>query len=159
MELLLLGAPPPPPPPASFYGNLKLKKVTWKGKKSKGFCCHTCESNSGPPAQKAAYQPTVLFIPLVNRFLGSCHPSTPPRQQCCGQKSTHFHPWCPKFNFVWGGREGVASLTNTTGKVPSLLTSTARLIENNLSPNYLLHVCSCPRLTLWRVLSFASHTL
>ena len=28
-----------------------------------------------------------------------------------------------KFNFVWGGRGGVASFSNITGKVPTLLTS------------------------------------
>ena len=45
--------------------------------------------------------------------------------QCCGQKSTHSltHPFCSKFNFVWGGRGGVASFSNITGKVPTLLTS------------------------------------
>ena len=38
-------------------------------------------------------------------------------------KSTHFHPFCSKFNFVWGGRGGVTSFSNITGKVPTLLTS------------------------------------
>ena len=39
------------------------------------------------------------------------------------KKSTHFHPFCSKFNFVWGGRGGVTSFSNITGKVPTLLTS------------------------------------
>ena len=53
------------------------------------------------------------FVPLSPHF----------PQQCCGQKSTHFHPLCSKFNFVWGGRGGVASFSNITGKVLTLLTS------------------------------------
>ena len=32
-------------------------------------------------------------------------------------------PFCAKFNFVLGGREGVASFSNITRKVPTLLTS------------------------------------
>ena len=48
--------------------------------------------------------------------------------QCCGQKSTHSHPFCFKFNFVWGGRGGVASFGNITGKVPTLLTSIVALL-------------------------------
>ena len=43
--------------------------------------------------------------------------------QCYGQKSNHFHPWRSKFNFVWGGWGGVASFTNISRKVPTLLTS------------------------------------
>ena len=39
------------------------------------------------------------------------------------KRSTQFHPFCPKINFVWGGRGGVASFSNITGKVPTLLTS------------------------------------
>ena len=39
------------------------------------------------------------------------------------KKSTHLYPFCSKFNFVWGGRGGVASFSNITGKVPTLLTS------------------------------------
>ena len=39
------------------------------------------------------------------------------------KKSTHFHPFCSKFNFVWGWRGGVTSFSNITGKVPTLLTS------------------------------------
>ena len=49
-------------------------------------------------------------------------------QQCCGQKSTHSHPFCSKFNFVWGGRGGVSSFSNITGKVPTLLTSIVGLL-------------------------------
>ena len=43
--------------------------------------------------------------------------------QCYGQRSDHFHPWCSKFSFVWGGWGGVASSTNISRKVPTLLTS------------------------------------
>ena len=42
-------------------------------------------------------------------------------QQFCGQKSTQFHPFCSKFNFVWGGRGGIASFSNITGRVPTFL--------------------------------------
>ena len=90
----------------------KTQQSYTERKKVEGFCCHTSESNSGPPAQKVAYQSAVLWSP---------HPPPPPAM--LGQKNTHFHPWCSKFIFVWGGRGGVASFTNTTGKVPMLLTS------------------------------------
>ena len=38
-------------------------------------------------------------------------------------------PICSKFNFVWGGREEVASFTNITEKVATLLTSTVASIQ------------------------------
>ena len=41
-------------------------------------------------------------------------------------------PLCSKFNFVLGGRGSVASFTNITGKVPTLLTS---IIAYNISTN------------------------
>ena len=59
----------------------KTQQSYTERKEVEGFCCHTSESNSGPPAQKAAYQSAVLWSP---------HP--PPPQQCWGKKtliSTH----------------------------------------------------------------------
>ena len=50
-------------------------------------------------------------------------PPTSPSNVVAKKKSTQFHPFCSKFNFVWGGRGGVASFSNITGKVPTLLTS------------------------------------
>ena len=61
-------------------------------------------------------------------------PPPPPPRQCFGQKSTLFYPFCSKFNFVWGGREGVSSFTNITGKVPTLVTSIAVLSIQPFSP-------------------------
>ena len=62
------------------------------------------------------------------RFIPS-FPNHPPKQ-CCGKKSTHSHPFCSKFNFVWGGRGGVASFSNITGNVPTLLTSIVACTKN-----------------------------
>ena len=52
------------------------------------------------------------------------HPVIPPTSpsNVVTKKSTHFHPFCSKFNFVWGGWEEVTSFSNITGKVPTLLT-------------------------------------
>ena len=49
-------------------------------------------------------------------------PTTSPTN-VVAKKSTQFHPFCSKFNFVWGGRGGFASFSNITGKAPTLLTS------------------------------------
>ena len=55
--------------------------------------------------------------------LGSSRrPPTSP-SNVVAKKSTHFHPFWSKFNFGWGGRGGVASFSNITGKVPTLLAS------------------------------------
>ena len=56
-------------------------------------------------------------------------PSTSP-SNVVAEKSTHFHPFCSKFNFVWGGRGGVTSFSNITGKVPTLLTSIVAKVED-----------------------------
>ena len=82
-------------------------------------------------------QSFILLFPTPPSNGSSCRPSTPPARvhpviplvpqqwfiQCYGQKSNHFNPWCSKFNFVWGGWGGVASFTNISRKVPTLLTS------------------------------------
>ena len=87
--------------------------------------------------QTPPLQSFILLFPTPPSNGSSCRPSTPPARvhpvislvplqwfiQCYGQKSNHFHPWCSKFNFVWGGWGGVASFTNFSRKVPTLLTS------------------------------------
>ena len=66
---------------------------------------------------------TLFLRTIFCSALGSSRrPPTSP-SNVVAKKSTHFHPFCSKFNFVWGGREGVASFSNITGKVPTLLTS------------------------------------
>ena len=44
------------------------------------------------------------------------HPviSPTPPSNVVAKKSTHFHPFCSQFNFVWGGRGGVTSFSNIT---------------------------------------------
>ena len=65
---------------------------------------------------------TLLLKTIFCSALGlSCHPPTSP-SNVVTKKSTHFHPLCLKFNFVWGGRGEVTSFSNITGKVPTLLT-------------------------------------
>lgn len=58
-------------------------------------------------------------------------PSSP--QQCCAPKRNYFHPFCSKFNVVWGGGGwgGVATFTNISGRVVTLLTSLAVATYNN----------------------------
>ena len=68
----------------------------------------------------------ILLPPTPPSNGSSCRSPNSPQQwfiQCYGQKSDHFHPWCSKFNFVWGGWGGVASFTNISREVPTLLTS------------------------------------
>ena len=63
--------------------------------------------------------PRTIFCSALGLYR---RPSTSPSNDVA-KKSTHFHPFCAKFNFVWGGRGGVTSFSNITGKVPTLLTS------------------------------------
>ena len=77
--------------------------------------------------EKALPSDCYIQVELLMTFFGSALGSSRRRptlpQQCCGQKSSHFHPWCSKFIFVRGGRGGVATFTNNNEKVPTLLTS------------------------------------
>ena len=66
---------------------------------------------------------TLLLRTIFCSALGSSRrPPTSP-SNVVAKKSTHFHPFCSQFNFVWSGRGGVASFSNITGKVQTLLTS------------------------------------
>ena len=66
---------------------------------------------------------TLLLRTIFCSALGSSRrPPTSP-SNVVAKKSPHFHPFCSKSNFVWGGRGGVASFSHITGKVPTLLTS------------------------------------
>ena len=68
---------------------------------------------------------TLLLRTMFCSALGLYRRPPPPTSpsNVVAEKSTHFHPFCSKFNFVWGGRGGVTSFSNITGKVPTLLTS------------------------------------
>ena len=66
---------------------------------------------------------TLLLTTIFCSALGSSRRLPTPPSNVVTKKSTHFHPFCAKFNFVWGGRGGVASFSNITGKVPTILTS------------------------------------
>ena len=83
---------------------------------------HTWESNSRPPVQKAAYQPTVLIIPPVNRFLRSRHPPTP--LSMLWPKKHSFLPTVLKIQLCLrlGGERSLVLLIPLE-KVPMLLTS------------------------------------
>ena len=64
--------------------------------------------------------PTTIFF-IGSKFIPSDPTSPlplPPPSNVLAPKK-----FCSKFNFVLGGREGVTSFTNITGKVPTLLTS------------------------------------
>ena len=51
--------------------------------------------------------------------LGSSRrPPTSPRN-VVAKKPAHFHPFCSKFNIVWGGRGGVASFSYISEKGPN----------------------------------------
>ena len=61
-----------------------------------------------------------LLTTIVCSVLGSSRrPLTTP-SNVVAKKTTHFHPIWSKFNFVWGGRRGVASFSNLTEKVPTV---------------------------------------
>ena len=66
---------------------------------------------------------TLLLTIIFCSVLGSSRRLPSPPSNVVTKESTHFHPFCAKFNFVWGGRGGVASFSNITGKVPTILTS------------------------------------
>ena len=55
-----------------------------------------------------------------------------PLQQCCGSKSSHFHPFAQNSTLFGVGKRGIASFTNITGKVATLLTSIAVIIIINI---------------------------
>ena len=67
---------------------------------------------------------TIFFI-FFGFILSSLH--SPPAM--LWPEKAVIPPICSKFNFVWGGREEVASFTNTTEKVATLLTSTVASTE------------------------------
>ena len=56
-------------------------------------------------------------------FIPSSSPPPPPLPVAMlwPIKGTHFHPFCSKFSFVWGGRGGIASFSNITGKVQKVI--------------------------------------
>ena len=55
-------------------------------------------------------------------------PPLPPPSKFVAKKAI-IPPICSKFNFVWGGRGGVASFTNITEKVATRLTSIVASIQ------------------------------
>ena len=67
---------------------------------------------------------TLLLATIFCSSVGSsCHPPGTFLSNVVAEKNRHFHPFYSKFNFVWGGRGKVASFSNITGNVPTLLTS------------------------------------
>ena len=106
---------------------------------------HTIEDNRTWDCVKKPVEAIVTQDPAPkDNFLfgfGFIPSSSHSPQQCCNQKSTHFHPFCAKFNFVWGGRGGVASFSNITGKVPTILTS---IQGTSLFRGHLPQVRGCP---------------
>ena len=74
------------------------------------------------PSKQLLHRTLLLRTIFCSALSSFRRPPTSP-SNVVAKKSTHFHPFCSKFNFVWGGRGGVASFSNITGKVPTLLTS------------------------------------
>ena len=79
--------------------------------------------------KKKNYTLIVLMKTIFFSALGSSRRPPPPPppptspSNVVAKKSTQFHPFCSKFNFVWGGRGRVACFSNITGKVQTLLTA------------------------------------
>ena len=67
----------------------------------------------------------LLLRTIFSSALGSSRPPPPQTSpsNVVAKKGTQFHPFCSKFNYVWGGRGGVAIFSNLTGEVPTLLNS------------------------------------
>ena len=77
-----------------------------------------CVKNPSKLLSRRTLLLTAIFF-IGSKFIPSSPTSPlPPPQQCFGPQK-----FCSKFNFVLGGRGGVTSFTNITGKVPTLLTS------------------------------------
>ena len=73
---------------------------------------------------------TAIFVSALSSYPHPPLPHSPPPQQCFGPQK-----FCSKFNFLLGGRGGVTSFTNITGKVPTLLTS---IVEPKCVPQVFL---------------------
>ena len=95
---------------------------------------------------------TLLLRTIFCSALGSSRrPPTSP-SNVVAKKSPHFHPFCSKSNFVWGGRGGVASFSNITGKVPTLLTSIVEGQKKKINKTTTLHVHHPFFLLTWKFL-------
>ena len=84
---------------------------------------------------------TLLLRTIFCSALGSSRRAPTSPSNVVAKKSPHFHPFCSKSNFVWGGRGGVASFSHITGKVPTLLTSIVDLASGK-SARVFVFLCS-----------------
>ena len=71
---------------------------------------HNCYVHVGPCSLCHYFRSPGVILSSIGVILSSPFP-TPPRN-VVAKKSTHFHPFCSQFNFVWSGRGGVASFSN-----------------------------------------------
>ena len=92
----------------------EAKRATMEDKRS-----WDCVKSPSKPLLRTTLLPRTIFCSALG---SSLRPPTSP-SNVVAIKSAHFHPFCSKFNFVWGGGGGVASFSNITGKVPKLLIS------------------------------------
>ena len=66
--------------------------------------CHSWDCVKSP--SKQLLRTTLLLRTIICSAFGSSRRTPPPptsRSNVVAIKSTHFHPFCSKFNFVWGG--------------------------------------------------------
>ena len=79
-----------------------------------GLCKNALQRNCyvhvGPCSLCHYFRSPGVILSSIGVILSSPFP-TPPRN-VVAKKSTHFHPFCSQFNFVWSGRGGVASFSN-----------------------------------------------
>ena len=70
-----------------------------------------------------------IFLISFGLISSSPHPPPPPPSNVVAKKEAVLSTHLKKFNFVWGERGEVATFTNITEKVPTLLTSTVGQIS------------------------------
>ena len=90
-----------------------------------------CVKNPSKLLSRRTLLLTTIFLSALSSYPHPPlpHSPAPPRNVLAPKK------FCSKFNFVLGGRGGVTSFTNITGKVPTLLTS---IVEPKCVPQVFL---------------------
>ena len=92
-----------------------------------------CAKNPSKLLSRRTLLLTTIFLSALSSYPHPPLPHSPPPPL-----PAMFWPhkkFCSKFNFVLGGRGGVTSFTNITGKVPTLLTS---IVEPKCVPQVFL---------------------